>query len=309
MSAPSYDEIQATTQRQIHEILRFSADQAARDVTLYLQTRYIPKTVQAIDLATIEAWKQRALAAEAHRDKLADRLARIVNAAHAEGHGALASVMNALDECFTPPQLICGVGDPNNPSEHTCELPRGHAPGELNGAPYEHAAPSMGVYWSFWETPAYTQIADDTATSLLGETVHTGLRKGSAQPEADPLWHSIANAPTAWSDALLFAVDGLHEMGYALCRQTAPGDTAPLRVTHLPLAPFDSPSKVQRKSSRDDRISPDAYYLALIYGTWHLGHFSSQHYGWSFDNWGTSGIQLDSIQDLYEIDLPGENAS
>lgn len=70
------------------------------------------------------------------------------------------------------------------------------------------------------------------------------------------------------------------------------------KITHVPLAPFDNP-RTQRRSSKDDRIDPDAQYLAKIYGTWYLGSFSEQWYGWNFDNWGTSGMQLDSIEDLY----------
>jgi hypothetical protein len=77
-----------------------------------------------------------------------------------------------------------------------------------------------------------------------------------------------------------------------------------LPVTHVELAPFDNKAGSQRKAgSKDDRIEPDAHYLALIDGKWFLGQFSEVWYGWNFDDWGTSGIQLDLIEDLYKVDL------
>lgn len=91
-----------------------------------------------------------------------------------------------------------------------------------------------------------------------------------------------------------------------------------LPIKHIPLDPFDSPTgywhdddgtkhkytPCQRKAgSKDDRISKDKTYFAKIYGSWHMGKFSEVWYGWTFNNWGTSGCQLDSIEDLYEVDL------
>jgi hypothetical protein len=118
------------------------------------------------------------------------------------------------------------------------------------------------------------------------------------------------------------------------------GAPTTLPVKHLPLEPFDSPPdwqcrcndfephydetkcgtcdhgphrdrcefvhtrKVQRRAgSKDDRISADKTYFAKIHGRWYFGRFSTQHFGWNFDDWGTSGLQLDSIEDLYEVDL------
>jgi hypothetical protein len=84
-------------------------------------------------------------------------------------------------------------------------------------------------------------------------------------------------------------------------------DDAPptsLPITHVPLAPFDTVAGVQRKAgSKDSRITAEGHYLARIFGEWYMGQFSEQWYGWSFQDWGTSGIQLDAIEDLYEIDL------
>lgn len=69
----------------------------------------------------------------------------------------------------------------------------------------------------------------------------------------------------------------------------------------IPLEPF-SEGKVQRPSSKDDRFNEDSSYLVKINGWWYAGQFSEQWYGWSFDNWGTSGLQLNSIEGpIYEI--------
>lgn len=73
-------------------------------------------------------------------------------------------------------------------------------------------------------------------------------------------------------------------------------------LKEIKLKPF-SKYKRQRKSSRDSRISSKKSYLVKIYGRWYAGTFSKQWYGWSFNNWGFSGIQLDSIDGpLYLIE-------
>jgi len=66
----------------------------------------------------------------------------------------------------------------------------------------------------------YTPVDDNTATSLLGEGIHTGLRKGSEAPSSTTLWRAISDSDdSAWADALAFCVEGLREMGYVLCKQ------------------------------------------------------------------------------------------
>ena len=80
--------------------------------------------------------------------------------------------------------------------------------------------------------------------------------------------------------------------------------SACLPIRRIPLAPFDNESKSQRiAGSKDDRISADKHYLAMIYGEWYLGQFQEEWYGWSFDGWANPSYQLDSIEDLYEVDL------
>lgn len=62
-----------------------------------------------------------------------------------------------------------------------------------------------------------------------------------------------------------------------------------------------------RLSKRDGSNHPDIknsiYYLVKIYGNLYAGTFSKQWYGWSFNNWGVSGIQLNStgIEDVWQI--------
>ena len=51
-----------------------------------------------------------------------------------------------------------------------------------------------------------------------------------------------------------------------------------------------------------DIIPNSRAYLCRIYGSWFVGSFSRQWYGLSFNDWGTSGIQLDHIDALFLID-------
>lgn len=66
----------------------------------------------------------------------------------------------------------------------------------------------------------WNEISREEACSLLGEGVHTGLRKGSDASDSGTLWRAIFESKTtAWSDALDYAVWGLNEMGYGICRK------------------------------------------------------------------------------------------
>lgn len=66
---------------------------------------------------------------------------------------------------------------------------------------------------------AYEKVDDKTALSVLGEGIHTGLRKGTDAPEAHDLWVAISNSDRAWSDALKFFLYGLDVMGMAICKK------------------------------------------------------------------------------------------
>lgn len=73
------------------------------------------------------------------------------------------------------------------------------------------------------------------------------------------------------------------------------------KLIEVPLDPIPD-GRIQRLSSDHPSIKEDQQYLVKIYGRWYAGYFTKQWYGWSFSDWGTSGIQLDSIQGpVYEI--------
>lgn len=63
-----------------------------------------------------------------------------------------------------------------------------------------------------------TPVDDETAKSLIGEGVHTGLRKGTDAWNSGNTWRAIAAPESGWSDAIHFAVEGLKGMGYRLCK-------------------------------------------------------------------------------------------
>lgn len=56
-----------------------------------------------------------------------------------------------------------------------------------------------------------------------------------------------------------------------------------------------------------DIIPNTRSYLCRIYGSWFVGSFSRQHYGLNFNDWGTSGIQLDHIDAVFLIEELTEN--
>ena len=72
--------------------------------------------------------------------------------------------------------------------------------------------------------PAGTEVTGTTVEvedlkSILGEGIHTGLRKGSEAESAMPLWRAIsASDDGAWGDALGFAIWGLRYMGYDIVK-------------------------------------------------------------------------------------------
>jgi hypothetical protein len=70
-------------------------------------------------------------------------------------------------------------------------------------------------------TVTYEQVDTDVAAELIGEGVHVGLRKGSEAPSSGPLWQAInGSTDGAWSDALMYCIEGLESMGFVLCRKT-----------------------------------------------------------------------------------------
>lgn len=63
-------------------------------------------------------------------------------------------------------------------------------------------------------------VSADLAMELLGEGIHTGLRKGSDAHDAHELWLAIDRSESsAWSDALRYFISGLDAMGFAICEK------------------------------------------------------------------------------------------
>ena len=58
-------------------------------------------------------------------------------------------------------------------------------------------------------------------------------------------------------------------------------------------------------SSENSHIDSRKRYRVKIEGRWYEGCFSKQWFGWRFDNYGTSGLQLNLIDAVYEILSPG----
>lgn len=65
----------------------------------------------------------------------------------------------------------------------------------------------------------WVPVDEASAQSIIGEGLHTGLRKGTDAPEASALWHTISSSDEAWSDALAYLTWGLDQMGIALCKK------------------------------------------------------------------------------------------
>lgn len=65
----------------------------------------------------------------------------------------------------------------------------------------------------------YTPVSREEAVSILGEGIHTGMRKGSDRPDSMVLHRAVNDHLRVWTEALEFFVDGLDYMGMALCKK------------------------------------------------------------------------------------------
>jgi hypothetical protein len=55
-------------------------------------------------------------------------------------------------------------------------------------------------------------------------------------------------------------------------------------------------------TNANDAIVPyDAQYLVKVCGRWRAGAFDRQWYGLNFTNYGSEGIELEAIDEVYEI--------
>ena len=57
-------------------------------------------------------------------------------------------------------------------------------------------------------------------------------------------------------------------------------------------------------SSESSDINSRKHYRVRIEGGWYEGSFRKEWFGWKFDGYGSSGIQLNLIDEVYEIVSP-----
>ena len=57
-------------------------------------------------------------------------------------------------------------------------------------------------------------------------------------------------------------------------------------------------------SSESSHLSPRKNYRVKIQGQWYEGRFSKEWFGWKFDNYGSAGMQLNLIDEVFEIQVP-----
>jgi hypothetical protein len=71
----------------------------------------------------------------------------------------------------------------------------------------------------------------DQTISILGEGIHTSLRKAGDPVYAPVAWSAIDNMPAAnWTDVLAFLVDGLRSMGVELVDEPHKDDVVVYRL-------------------------------------------------------------------------------
>ena len=54
-------------------------------------------------------------------------------------------------------------------------------------------------------------------------------------------------------------------------------------------------------NTNDAIVAFDTQYLVRVCGRWRAGTFVQQWYGLSFANYGSDGIELEAIDEVYEI--------
>ena len=54
-------------------------------------------------------------------------------------------------------------------------------------------------------------------------------------------------------------------------------------------------------SSESSHLDSRKQYKVKIEGKWYTGNFSKQWFGWKFEGYGNSGMQLNMIDQVYEI--------
>ncbi len=69
-------------------------------------------------------------------------------------------------------------------------------------------------------TKKWVEVPEEELADLIGEGVHTGLRKGSEAPSSHSLWEAISDSnDSAWGDAAAYCADCLRAMGYKVTKE------------------------------------------------------------------------------------------
>lgn len=66
----------------------------------------------------------------------------------------------------------------------------------------------------------WTPASDEDALGLIGEGLHTGLRKIGQSNEAAEAWSAIRAMPgSEWTMYLEWTLEGMRSMGYEICKK------------------------------------------------------------------------------------------
>ncbi len=71
-------------------------------------------------------------------------------------------------------------------------------------------------------------------------------------------------------------------------------DTAKRKLKKIPVGTASTSSHIDSRKR----------YRVKIEGRWYEGSFSKQWFGWRFDGYGSSGMQLNLLDEVYEIVRP-----
>lgn len=84
-------------------------------------------------------------------------------------------------------------------------------PSTPTGKPVQPERKSAGERWE--------PLDREEARSHIGEGLHSGFRKGTDAVGAMDIWRLIDKHEWAWAGALDYLMDGLEQMGMAVCKK------------------------------------------------------------------------------------------
>lgn len=101
----------------------------------------------------------------------------------------------------------------------------------------------------------------NTVKSLIGEGIHTGLRKGSEAPSSTMIWSAISDSDDgAWDDALNFCLRSLESVGYRLFK-VEPDFVCPAYIAYGPghriMCESRTPHPIEGDHWARDPLCPD----------------------------------------------------